>query len=44
MDLVMVDVTDCNCSEGDAAIFFDADHTLNEWAVGEQSLMNSSPA
>ena len=32
MDLVMVDVTDCNCSEGDAAIFFDADHTLNEWA------------
>jgi len=34
MDMIMVDVTEIPCTEGDRAVVFDADHTADELASG----------
>lgn len=32
MDMIMVDITDIKCEEGDAVILFDSQETIEEWA------------
>ena len=32
MDMIMVDVTDVNCEEGDAVVLFDSQETIEQWA------------
>ncbi|MGB2128145.1 MAG: alanine racemase [Flavicella sp.] len=32
MDMIMVDVTNVNCEEGDAVILFDSQETIEQWA------------
>ena len=32
MDMIMVDVTDLHCEEGDAVVLFDSQETIERWA------------